>query len=81
MKKAIILFVFILVLTSIRCEKEAIYLEDEDDCWICVDQYNTASPPIETLIICDPVEAALQNTRKHYKDKWGKWHNWVCTPL
>jgi hypothetical protein len=79
MKKVIIIFVFLTALMSIRCEKEPIYLED--DCWRCVDQYNKALPPIETLIICDPVEASLQNTKKHYKDKWGKWHDWTCTPI
>lgn len=74
MKKVLFL---ILIAFLFSCEKEK---KVKEDCWECVDQYNISQPPISTVVICDPVEAAYQNSKKHYKDQSGVWHNWTCTP-
>ena len=76
MKKLIIL---LSIIALFSCEKQEPVIE-KDDCWVCIDQYGTNGPITETKIICDPVEASYQNSKKHYKDQWGNWHNWTCTP-
>lgn len=56
------------------CEKEK-----KEQCWTCIDKYGS-QPTLETKVICDPVEAAYQNTKKHYKDGSGILHDWNCNP-
>jgi hypothetical protein len=70
MKKLLFLIVFMAVFS---CEKQ------KEQCWICIDQYNSSLPPLETKVICDPVAASEQNSKKHYYDQ-GRWHDWTCTP-
>lgn len=74
MKRALFVIAIVILFSCEKTETE----KEQQTCWICIDQYNTAKPPIETKIICDPVEAAYQNTKKHYKDNNGIWHDWTC---